>query len=292
MNLIEIKVKTTQEAVPAVSNILMEQNAQGIQIDDAKNDGNATVITYFPDDVDIKKIKKDVETQTKKLIDFGLNPGNVEVVISDIEEKSWAHNWEDYYHAERITRYLTIVPAWEDYQSKESDQLIIKLDPGMAFGTGTHPTTKMAMQALEMTLRGGEKLFDVGTGSGVLSIAARKLGANQIEAWDNDPIAVEATKKNFALNPGMNSIKVSVNSLLDGINGKADVIVANMLADVLLPLIPQAVEHLDKGGKFITAGIYADKLEIMLKNLKENGFKINQVTEVDNWRSIIATKGE
>ena len=162
----------------------------------------------------------------------------------------------------------------------------------MAFGTRTHPTTKMAMQALEMTLRGGEKLFDVGTGSGVLSIAARKLGANQIEAWDNDPIAVEATKKNFALNPGMNNIKVSVNSLLDGINGKADVIVANMLADVLLPLIPQAVEHLDKGGKFITAGIYADKLEIMLKNLKENGFKINQVTEVDNWRSIIATKGE
>ncbi|WP_429970837.1 50S ribosomal protein L11 methyltransferase [Fructilactobacillus sp. Tb1] len=292
MNLIEVKVITTQEAVPAVSNILMEQNAQGIQIDDAKGDGTAAVITYFPDDVDIKTIKANVEAKTKNLTEFGLNPGAAKVLVDDIEEKSWAYNWEDYYHAERITRYLTIVPAWEDYKSSESDQLIIKLDPGMAFGTGTHPTTKMSMQALEATLRGGEKLFDVGTGSGVLSIAARLLGAGEIEAWDNDPIAVASTKKNFDLNPGMNDIKVSENSLLEGIKGKADVIVANMLAEVLIPLVPQAAEHLDKGGKFITAGIYADKLAIMLETLKDSGFTINQVTSADDWRSIIATKGE
>lgn len=292
MNLIEFKVITTKEAVPAVSNILMEQAAQGIQIDDDTNDDAATVITYFSENVDVDELKKIIENKTKALKKFGLNPGQANVLVSDIEEKSWAYNWEDYYHAERITRYLTIVPAWEDYQKKASDQLIIKLDPGMAFGTGTHPTTKMAMQALEITLRGGEKVFDVGTGSGVLSIAARKLGAGKIEAWDNDPIAVESTKKNFALNPGTEDITVSVNSLLDGIIGTAEVIVANMLAEVLLPLIPQAVSHLNQGGKFIMAGIYVDKLEIILKTLEQNGFKINQVMEVDDWRSIIATKGE
>lgn len=292
MNLIEIKVLTTQEAVPAVSNILMEQDAQGLQIDDNHEDGTAAVITYFPEQVDINKIKQVVEDKTKALTEFGLNPGNVKVLVSDIEEKSWAYNWEDYYHAERITRYLTIVPAWEDYQDPESDQLIIKLDPGMAFGTGTHPTTKMAMQALETTLRGGERVFDVGTGSGVLSIAARKLGAGEIKAWDNDPIAVASTKKNFALNAGMSDVQVEVNSLLEGIEGKADVIVANMLAEVLLPLIPQAITHLDQGGKFITAGIYADKLAIMVQKLKQVGFKIDQIIEVDDWRAIIATKGE
>ncbi len=291
LNLIEVKVMTKQEAVPAVSNILMEAGAQGVQIDDHKLE-DVAVISYFPDDADIKSILLKIRAKVVNLTAYGLNPAPAKVTARSLSDAKWATTWEKYYHAERVTRFLTIVPAWEDYENKETNQIIIKLNPGMAFGTGTHPTTKMAMQALETILRGNETVFDVGTGSGVLAVTSRKLGAGDIFAWDNDKNAVESAKKNIALNMGMQNIQVGINSLLEEIIGTADVIVANMLAEVLLPLVPQAADHLKKGGKFITAGIYFDKLDDMIDELNQHGFVINQVMSVDNWRSIIATKGE
>ncbi|WP_413627376.1 50S ribosomal protein L11 methyltransferase [Fructilactobacillus vespulae] len=290
MDLIKMKVITTNEAVEAVSNILMEQDAQGIQIEEGNNKVN--VITYFPSSTDILKIQKLVTAKTQALKEYGLNPGEAKVVINEVKQSDWANKWESYYHVERVTRFLTVVPAWEDYQPETGDQILIKLDPKMAFGTGTHPTTKMSMQALENVIRGGEKVFDVGTGSGVLSIVAQKLGAGKIRAWDNDPVAIESAAKNLELNDDVHDIDLGVNSLLDGISDKADVVVANMLAEVLLPLIPQVNERLNKSGKLILAGIYADKLNDIKLALDEQNFVIEQISELGNWRSIVAIKGE
>lgn len=313
MDLVKVSVKTSHEAVDAVSNILMEQGATGVQIDDrndyevlkreanwdqyelgdSRTDYNlneAQVSAYFKDKIDVDNVVKKVKNKVGSLNQFGLDPGPNLVSVKSVKDEDWATSWEKYYHPERVTRFLTVVPSWEDYDIKNSDELMVRLDPGMAFGTGTHPTTKLAMQALEMTIRGDEIMLDVGTGSGVLSIAARELGAGTINAYDVDDVAVKSAEKNIALNPGMQEIQVKVNNLLDGINIKADVVVANILAEIIIPLIPQAEKCLNDGGIFITSGIIADKLDEVVATLKKHHFKINQVLTMKDWRSVIAEK--
>ena len=160
----------------------------------------------------------------------------------------------------------------------------------MAFGTGTHPTTKLMLQALEMTLRGGESLLDVGTGSGVLSIAAKQLGAGAVQAFDLDPVAVASAKKNLALNPVAADVQVAQNSLLDGINTQVDVVVANILAEIILPLIPQALANLKPGGTFLTSGIIKDKFETVKQAQEDAGFVIDETLRIKDWYGIIAHK--
>lgn len=195
---------------------------------------------------------------------------------------------EKYYHPVRITRYLTVVPSWEDYQPENTDEKVIRLDPGRAFGTGTHPTTRLALLALEKEIRGSESMIDVGTGSGVLSIAAKYLGAGEIDAYDIDDEAIKATKENVALNPIAKDINIGTNSLLDGISKKVDLIVANILAEIIIPLIPQAKECLNPGGKFITSGIINDKKDLIVNELTKHGFVIDEILNQKDWYSIIA----
>ncbi|USS87374.1 50S ribosomal protein L11 methyltransferase [Fructilactobacillus hinvesii] len=289
MKLIEVRVTTTNEAVEAVSNLLITAGAQGIQIDDQLPGKQVAVLTYVTEAGDLTKLVQQVEQGLAHFPEYGLNPGVATITTEPVDDR-WTTEWEQYYHAERITRYLTVVPNWEDYQPEQTDQKVIRLDPGMAFGTGTHPTTKMALQALEISLRGEETVFDVGTGSGVLSIGARLLGAGTIRAWDNDPVAVESARQNLAANPNMADIAVETNSLLTGIDGTADVIVANMLAEVLLPLIPQVPRHLNPQGHLILAGIYADQLAKVEPQLKQHHFTVEQTMVAGNWRALIATQ--
>ena len=183
-----------------------------------------------------------------------------------------------------------MVPSWEDYQPKAKDERIIKLDPGMAFGTGTHPTTKLSMQALEMVIHGGERMIDVGTGSGVLSITAKQLGAGDIRAYDLDQVAVDSAKKNLDLNPIASDVKVAANNLLNGITGEADIIVANILAEVIIPLIPQAWGLLPVNGYFVTSGIIAEKADQILAAQRQQGFKIRQTLKMGDWYGVIAQK--
>jgi len=166
---------------------------------------------------------------------FGLETGEIELTRQELAEEDWADNWKKYFEPARITHDLTIVPSWTEYEATAGEK-IIKLDPGMAFGTGTHPTTKMSLFALEQVLRGGETVLDVGTGSGVLSIASSILGAKDIYAYDLDEVAVRVAQENIELNPGMENIHVAPGDLLRGVEIEADVIVANILADILVHL--------------------------------------------------------
>lgn len=287
MDWTELVVETTNEAIDAVTNILMENEAGGVQIDD--NDLNdVRIITYFPANVNVAEKVPELEMQIKGLSQFGIDPGKATVKLSDVNDDSWRDVWKKYYHPVRITRYLTIVPSWEDYQSENADEKVIRLDPGRAFGTGTHPTTRLALLALEKEIRGSESMIDVGTGSGVLSIAAKYLGAGEIDAYDIDDEAIKATKENVALNPIAKDINIGTNSLLDGISKKVDLIVANILAEIIVPLIPQAKECLNPGGKFITSGIINDKKDLIVNELTKHGFVIDEILNQKDWYSIIA----
>ena len=257
-----VTVITSSEAVEAVSYILTNEGAQGVQIDDAADfahlkpgkygkhgeivdpaeiphrQSGAAVTGYFPAKTFVPELLPTIRQRVAKLRDYGLNPGDNDVTSAVVDNQEWATVWQKYYHPLRVTNELTIVPQWEDYQPSQPQEKLLVLDPGMAFGTGTHPTTKLMLQALENIIRGGESLIDVGTGSGVLSIAAKQLGAGAVQAYDIDEVAVRSAQKNLDLNPVAKDVKLGVNSLLDGIHTQVDVVVANILAEIIVPLIP------------------------------------------------------
>ena len=254
-----LTVTTTTEAIEAVSNILMEAGAVGIQIKDAADfkketvDAHGTwfdpktvphlasgaqVSGYFDPATSLVEQRDHIATRVRGLAQFGLDPGAATVTLADVRQADWANVWKQYYHPLRVSRFLTIVPKWEHYTPQQAGELQLTLDPGMAFGTGTHPTTQLMLSLLESVIRGGETMIDVGTGSGILAIAAERLGVGDILATDVDEIAVRNAEANIKLNP-VSHITVTANDLLKGITLSADLIVANILAEVLVPLIPQ-----------------------------------------------------
>ena len=309
-----VKVITSSEAVEAVSYILTDMGAQGVQIEDAADFANlheekygdhgefidpssiphrkngAAVSGYFPQSVFVPELLPTIHQRVAKLRDYGLNPGENDVSAATVDNQQWATVWQKYYHPLRVTDQLTIVPQWEEYEPADPKEKLIFLDPGMAFGTGTHPTTRLMLEALEKTIVGNEYVIDVGTGSGVLSIAAKHLGAGKVDAYDIDEVAVNSAKKNLALNPVAKDVKVGVNSLLDGIHTQADLIVANILAEIIVPLIPQAYENLKPGGKFLVSGIIDDKAPLIRQKLQEQGFVIDDEQQMKDWHGMITHK--
>lgn len=287
MDWIKLTVTTTNEASEAVINLLMENGAGGVEIDDSDL-SQVELATYFQAQAGLVELLPELEQKIAQLREFGLDPGKGTVKLAELDDDSWADVWKKYYHPVRLTRYLTIVPSWESYTPETTDEKVIKLDPGRAFGTGTHPTTKLALQALETVVRGGETMIDVGTGSGVLSIAAKYFGVAQIAAYDVDAEAVKVAEENLALNGMQDAIMVGANDLLAGIKTKVGLITANILAEIIVPLIPQAYECLKPGGIFITSGIIADKKDLIVSEIEAKGFVIDQILNIKDWYSIIA----
>jgi len=306
----EVSVITSNEAVEAVSNILQEAGASGVKIDDAADYQNlqarpdeildltdiphrtsgAEVSAYYPETVFVPEILPTIQQRVTELAQFGLNPAPATVTTKAVADESWATAWQKYYHPVRITRYLTVTPSWEAYQPVQAGEHVIRLDPGMAFGTGTHPTTQLSLTALEMTVRGGESMYDVGTGSGVLSIAAKYLGVDQVTAFDLDDVAVRSAKVNLALNPVADDVQARANNLLNDVHAPVDLVVANILAEIILPLVPQAWENLKAGGHFLTSGIIADKLDVVVAAQRKQGFIIDNILQMKDWRGVIAHK--
>lgn len=307
-----IKVVTSSEAVEAVSYILTDEGAEGVQIEDSADFKNITpgkygevvdpatiphrqsgaaVTGYFPQNVFVPELIPTIRQRVAKLASFDLDPGENDVTAEVVDNEKWATVWQKYYHPLRVTDQLTIVPKWEEYNPSDPNEKLIFLDPGMAFGTGTHPTTRLMLEALEKVVTGDEYVIDVGTGSGVLSIAAKQLGAGKIDAYDIDDVAVRSAKKNLDLNPVANDVHVGVNSLLDGIaNANADIIVANILAEIIVPLIPQAFANLKPGGKFLVSGIIDDKASLIRQKLTDQGFVIDDEQQMKDWHGMIAHK--
>lgn len=302
----ELTIMVRREAEEAVSNILIDLGSQGVAIDDSADylgeagpfgevlpqveQLNMVAITaYYPETANLEMIRQEVKERLVQLRDFGLEIGETQLTTQQLAEEDWADNWKKYFEPARITHDLTIVPSWTDYEVTTGEK-IIKLDPGMAFGTGTHPTTKMSLFALEQVLRGGETVLDVGTGSGVLSIASSLLGAKEIFAYDLDDVAVRVAQENIALNAGTENIHVAAGDLLKGIDIEADVIVANILADILVNLTDDAYRLLKDEGYLIMSGIISEKWNLVWESAEAAGFFLETHMIQGEWNACVFKK--
>ena len=257
---------------------------------------NPVVLGYFSDDKNIEDIISEIKTyQTNYNKELAAGQ---EIVIHDIrysplEDKDWETAWQAYYEPIHVSRFMDIVPIWEkDDQVADPKKTTLFLDPGMAFGTGSHETTKLALRLLEIAMAGGEDVIDVVTGSGVLAIAAKKLGANDVAAYDYDGSILDITRNNFALNDVEDVISVAQNNILNDIDTQVDIITANILFEILEPLIPQAYTNLKANGQLVLSGIFHDKKDDMLALLAANDFTVEIVMNMGEWYGILAHKGK
>lgn len=302
----ELTITVHREAEEAVSNLLIETGSQGVAIADSadyigqenrfgelypdvEQSDMIAITAYYPSSTNLADVTVTINEQLAELASFGLQVGQVSVDSQELAEEDWADNWKAYYEPARITHDLTIVPSWTDYEASAGEK-VIKLDPGMAFGTGTHPTTKMSLFALEQVLRGGETVIDVGTGSGVLSIASSLLGAKTIYAYDLDDVAVRVAQENIDLNQGTDNIHVAAGDLLKGVGQEADVIVANILADILVLLTEDAYRLVKDQGYLILSGIISEKLDMVLEAAFSAGFFLETHMVQGEWNALVFKK--
>lgn len=209
----------------------------------------------------------------------------------EYEEEDYQNSWKKYLFPEKVSERFVVKPTWREYNT-EGDEIIIELDPGRAFGTGSHPTTSLCMRLMEKYIKGGESLFDVGTGSGILMIAADKLGAKEVLGNDIDELAVEVAKENLELNNVKDFDKIVFHGGITQSIGERefDIVVANILYDVIMILMEEIIEHTKKGGKIIFSGIIDEKLDYIVSEIERKNLKIVEIVEEKEWRAIIVEK--
>ena len=211
------------------------------------------------------------------------------------DDSEWLYKWQEFFKPTRVGERIVVKPSWEDYQPSESD-LVIEMDPGMAFGSGLHETTSMCIKALERILgtpgasTEDAKVLDVGCGTGILAIAAALLGAKECLGIDIDPDAVRVAKENIEHNGLADKISAQYGDLTEGVDYKADIVAANLMADLVMRLSPAAANHLERGGWYITSGILDIKEEIVSEAIRDAGFEIEGVLHDGEWCAVVARK--
>ena len=247
------------------------------------------VKAYFKDDMSAQETRLLVQEKLAdiKRIDMGFDMGSLEIENNAVREQDWAENWKKYYKPFRAGEKLVIKPSWEPYEEQEGD-LVLELDPGMAFGTGTHETTFMCMEQLEKYVTAGCKTIDVGCGSGILGLAAAKLGARDVLAIDLDELAVKVAKENTEKNGLTDKVRVVHGDLLEKADEMADVIVANIIADVICFLCGPAKKHLLPGGTFICSGIIREREEDVQNALAAAGYTVCNRLAKGEWVCLAA----
>ena len=309
----EITIKTTTEAVEAVTSILYEAEVGGIVIEDPNDfvflekensswdyvDENifdtgyegVIIKAYLSEEKNLVSELEMIREKIKLLPGYGLDIGEGTVDVSQVDDSEWATEWKKYYKPTKVSKNIVIKPTWEEYEKAEGE-MVIELDPGMAFGTGTHETTKMCIMELEETLSPESTVFDIGCGSGILSIAAAKLGAKRVIGVDLDPVAVSVSRENAELNNVTDRLEFREGNLMDVVSEKADVIVANIIADIIMLLSKTVGGFLKEGGIFISSGIIHAKIDDVKAALEENGFEVIKVQKMGEWAAITSKKGE
>lgn len=313
----EITVRVAAGAADIVAEIFTELGANGAVIEDPAviNEyidegrwdyrdierkpvtGVVTVKAYLnPEDGLDWKIQE-LERRLLVIRDAGqteLGPGEVSQAI--VDDADWADRWKDFFHVEKIGRRVVIKPTWEEY-APQGDEVVVELDPGAAFGTGTHPSTAMCIRALESLVPEAQarakqqghtlRVFDVGTGSGVLAITAAKLGATGIEAADYDATAVHVAEENIAQNGLAGEIKTGVSDILKSFTGQADLVIANIIADIIIRMFDELDEHLAPGGRLLTSGIIDERQTDVVAAARQHGFVVAEEHHLKGWTSLV-----
>lgn len=305
---IEVRVITKSEALEPISGIFYSLDCKGVAIEDPEDilgreqgpltwdfaDINvlehkgkfAVVKAYFAEEDNIEEILGYVNEKLVELKEMGIDLGEAKVEHEKMYEEDWANTWKQYYKPSKVGEKIVVKPIWEEYEQKEGE-LVVNLDPGMAFGTGTHETTRMCIQALEKYVKEESTVFDVGCGSGILAISAAKLGAKLAVGVDLDPVAVESSIENVGYN-NLNNIEILHGNLVEVIDGKADIVVANILAEIICILTDDVKRVMKDGGVFITSGIIHDRVDMVCEKLESTGFEVIEKNRDGEWNCIVA----
>ena len=309
-------VKTKTEAEDIVISTLAEVGIEGVEIQDKQplteedkaqmfvdimpegpaDDGIAYLNFYLEEDADKEAILKDVREALDDLKNF-MDIGEATIEESQTEDKDWINNWKQYFHQFYVDDIL-IVPSWEEVKAEDKDKMILHIDPGTAFGTGMHETTQLVIRQLKKYVTPDAEMLDVGTGSGILGIVALKLGAKHVLGTDLDPCAVPAVAENKEANQIVDeTFDMVIGNIIDdkAIQDQAgyekyDIVTANILADVLIPLTPVIVNQMKKGAYYITSGILDVKEEVVVEAVKAAGLTVVEVTHQGDWVSVTARK--
>ena len=312
----QFRLKTTTEAEDIVSSMLADLGIEGVQIEDKipltqsdkeqmfvdilpdmpEDDGCAYLTFYLDEEVDKHEMLLKVRQELEEMRSY-LNVGDCTIEESQTEDVDWVNNWKQYFHQFYIDDIL-VIPSWENVEAKDSDKMVIHIDPGTAFGTGMHETTQLCIRQLKKYVTEDTEILDVGCGSGILGMLALKFGAKHSVGTDLDPCAIDATYENMDNNGiSRDQYEVMIGNIIDDKEvqdkvgyEKYDIVAANILADVLVPLTPVIIHQMKKGGIYITSGIIEDKEDVVVKAVKKAGLEVLEVNHQGEWVSVTARK--
>ena len=312
----QFRLKTTTEAEDIVSSMLADLGIEGVQIEDKipltqsdkeqmfvdilpdmpEDDGCAYLTFYLDEEVDKHEMLLKVRQELEEMRSY-LNVGDCTIEESQTEDVDWVNNWKQYFHQFYIDDIL-VIPSWENVEAKDIDKMVIHIDPGTAFGTGMHETTQLCIRQLKKYVTEDTEILDVGCGSGILGMLALKFGAKHSVGTDLDPCAIDATYENMDNNGiSRDQYEVMIGNIIDDKEvqdkvgyEKYDIVAANILADVLVPLTPVIIHQLKKGGIYITSGIIEDKEEVVVEAVKKAGLEVLEVNHQGEWVSVTARK--
>ena len=308
MNWTEVKIYTTTAGIDPLTGSMLDLGLQGFMIEDAQDfDEFLHDTTPHWDYVDQAVMEKMKDCETCVTIYVADNPqgmeelmqvrqilarlkaqdpdgkyGRLELEMKDVDEEDWSNAWKKYYHPVQVGEHLVVCPSWEAYD-RQPDDVVLTLNPGMAFGSGTHDTTRLCMELLEKYITPQDTVLDVGCGSGILAITAALLGANKIIGCDIDEVAVKVAGENAALNGVQDRIAFHQGDLTSQVEGSFQIICANIVADVIIRLSEDAGRYLAKDGIFITSGIIDTREQDVLNALEQNGFQVIERRTSGGW---------
>ena len=312
----QFRLQTTTQAEDIVSSMLMDLGIQGVQIEDKvpltkedkeqmfvdilpdipDDDGTAYLTFYLDEEEDVAPVLMNVRKELEDMRAF-LDVGECTIEESETEDVDWVNNWKQYFHQFYIDDIL-VIPSWENVKPEDSDKMVIHIDPGTAFGTGMHETTQLCIRALKKYVTSETEILDVGCGSGILGMLALKFGAKHSLGTDLDPCAIDATHENMEVNGiRKDQYEVMIGNIIDdkavqdavGYE-KYDIVAANILADVLVPLTPVIIHQMKPGAVYITSGIIEDKENVVVEAVKAAGLEVLEVNHQGEWVSVVARK--
>ncbi len=312
----QFRLKTTTQAEDIVSSMLADLGIEGVQIEDKiplteqdkeqmfvdilpdipDDDGTAYLTFYLDEEEDVAPVLMNVRKELEDMRAF-LDVGECTIEESETEDVDWVNNWKQYFHQFYIDDIL-VIPSWEKVKPEDSDKMVIHIDPGTAFGTGMHETTQLCIRALKKYVTSETEILDVGCGSGILGMLALKFGAKHSLGTDLDPCAIDATHENMEVNGiRKDQYEVMIGNIIDdkavqdavGYE-KYDIVAANILADVLVPLTPVIIHQMKTGAVYITSGIIEDKENVVVEAVKAAGLEVLEVNHQGEWVSVVARK--
>ena len=312
----QFRLKTTTQAEDIVSSMLADLGIEGVQIEDKiplteqdkeqmfvdilpdipDDDGTAYLTFYLDEEEDVAPVLMNVRKELEDMRAF-LDVGECTIEESETEDVDWVNNWKQYFHQFYIDDIL-VIPSWENVKPEDSDKMVIHIDPGTAFGTGMHETTQLCIRALKKYVTSETEILDVGCGSGILGMLALKFGAKHSLGTDLDPCAIDATHENMEVNGiRKDQYEVMIGNIIDDkavqdVVGyeKYDIVAANILADVLVPLTPVIIHQMKPGAVYITSGIIEDKENVVVEAVKAAGLEVLEVNHQGEWVSVVARK--